>query len=107
MQLHIIHTNHPAGDSKYSSDACSRRHAVPVCSLGIGSGQCIMGRSRALSLDHPAELGHDRYVLGVISGTPHAINVGDTVVTVQASDGKGGIATQSYPLHVIIRIMHR
>ncbi len=39
-------------------------------------------------------------VLGVISGTPHAINVGDTVVTVQASDGKGGIATQSYPLHV-------
>jgi hypothetical protein len=39
---------------------------------------------------------------GLVSGTPTAANVGDTVVTVQVSDGRGGTARQSYTLHVLL-----
>ena len=37
---------------------------------------------------------------GLISGTPAESDAGDTTVTVQVSDGNGGVDTQTYPLHV-------
>jgi len=38
---------------------------------------------------------------GVLSGTPQNNQVGDTLVTLKVSDGKGGTATQSFNLHII------
>ncbi|MCX6121348.1 MAG: putative Ig domain-containing protein [Ignavibacteriales bacterium] len=37
---------------------------------------------------------------GLISGIPRGHNVGDTLVTVRVADGKGGIASQAYPISV-------
>ena len=37
---------------------------------------------------------------GLISGTPRGKNVGDTLATVRVSDGKGGSATQTFPITV-------
>jgi hypothetical protein len=36
----------------------------------------------------------------VVYGTPHGANVGDTVATVKVIDGKGGVATQAFPIHI-------
>ncbi len=37
---------------------------------------------------------------GLVSGIPRGKNVGDTIVTVRVSDGKGGIASESYAIKV-------
>jgi hypothetical protein len=37
---------------------------------------------------------------GLVSGIPRGNNVGDTIITVRVSDGKGGIASQIYPIKV-------
>jgi hypothetical protein len=36
----------------------------------------------------------------VLSGIPRAKNIGDTLVSIQVSDGKGGVSVQTYALHV-------
>jgi len=38
---------------------------------------------------------------GLIQGTPHRANIGDTSVVAQVTDGKGGSAIQSYTLRVL------
>ncbi|HTY10376.1 MAG TPA: putative Ig domain-containing protein [Bacteroidota bacterium] len=98
--LHVVHVNHvpkilsqPVTIAKQDSLYRYRMYATDQDSALWGDRLTYMLQV------YPYWLTADS-VTGIVSGTPHALNVGDTVVTVQVSDGKGGTATQSYPLHV-------
>ncbi len=98
--VHIIHTNHAPVIKTTSLPSASEDTLYQARVYASDQDSALWGDRVHYHLTaHPYWMAIDT-VLGTVSGTPHAVNVGDTVVTVQASDGKGGIATQSYPLHV-------
>ena len=49
---------------------------------------------------HPAFLSINA-TTGLVSGMPAQSDIGDHPVTIEANDGRGGITTQSYTLHVM------
>lgn len=98
--LHVAHVNHPPRilSQSITSGHEDSLYQYRVCATDPDSA--LYGdRINYTLVIHPFWMTIDS-VKGIVTGTPHAMSVGDTVVTVQVSDGKGGIAIQSYPLTI-------
>ena len=98
--LHVVHVNHPPRILSQAITNGQEDSMYVYHCIATDQDSALYGDRLSYSLTiHPFWMSIDS-VKGIISGTPHAISIGDTVVAVQVSDGKGGTATQSYPLTV-------
>ncbi|MDP1678345.1 MAG: putative Ig domain-containing protein [Bacteroidota bacterium] len=97
-QLYITHINHipeivSIGSFTVQEDSLYRYKVIvedPDTLIGDVITYTLTKRPSWLSVNSS----------GLVSGIPLGKNVGDTIVTVRVSDGKGGIASQSYAIKV-------
>ena len=99
--LHVAHVNHAPRILSLANTLAQQDTAYSYRFIATDQDSALWGDRIAYSFQiHPSWTVIDS-ISGVVTGTPRGNNIGDTTVTVVASDGKGGTATQSYALHVI------
>jgi hypothetical protein len=100
FSLHIQHVNHPPQITS-APIVLAREDTVYAYRVTAGDIDSLVGDVLRYSLTvHPRWIAVDS-LSGLITGIPAATNVGDTLLTVRASDNHGGWAEQSFILSVL------